>query len=362
MKNKEAEVVFLHGLESSAVSDKAKWLEENYNAYCPEIDYRNSSEFKDLYNEIMKINPRMIIGSSMGGYFAYALGTLLGIRTLLLNPAFHSRSFEPQGVQIGKTPVHHTVILGRNDTVINPKLTKDWLKKNCVGDFEIFMENNDHRTPLNIMQKYMEEAINEDWGTESPGEGAAVSILPESLAGDLQGNFLASRPYQGGFLAMENNKECEEVIRYQKGLSEEDIKFAKRAHDSPMDIFYEYMIKRGYFIQMSELSNIWNDKESNMIFDKIKNDIQRPRPYWISNNINLIQGTGTSTYSFPSTHAGLSWKTAIHLTKRFPHLRDSLESIARKIALSRVHAGVHYPSDIKAGEMIARKLWENCKI
>ena len=124
MKKEEARVVFLHGLESSSVSDKAKWLEVNYNAYCPEMDYRNPNEFQDLYNEILKINPRMIIGSSMGGYFAYAIGTLLGIKTMLLNPAVHSRSFEPQGVQIGNVPVHHTVILGRKDNVINPKVTK----------------------------------------------------------------------------------------------------------------------------------------------------------------------------------------------------------------------------------------------
>lgn len=358
MKKEEARVVFLHGLESSPVSDKAKWLEVNYNAYCPEMDYRNPNEFQDIYNEILKINPRMIIGSSIGGYFAYAIGTLLGIKTMLLNPAVHSRSFEPQGVQIGNVPVHHTVILGRKDNVINPKVTKEWFKKNCVGDFEIFMENNDHRTPLAIMQKYMEEAINEDWSTESPGDGAAISILPEGLAGELQGNFLASRPFQGGFLAVENLKECGEVLEHQKGISEADVVFAKKAANSTVDLFYEYLIKRGYYIRYSEIEDIWNDKESILVFDSLKESMKRPRPYWISTDVNLIQGTGSFSYSFPSAHAGMSWKIALEISKKYPHLRDALETIARKISLSRVHAGVHYPSDIKAGEMIAKSLWD----
>lgn len=359
MKRKEeARVVFLHGLESSAVSDKAKWLEENYDAYCPAMDYTNPHMFQDIYNEILRINPRMIVGSSMGGYFAYCLGTLLGIRTLLLNPAVHSRSYEPQGVHVGNTPVHHTIILGRNDKVIDPKVTKNWFKRNCVGDFEIFMESNGHRTPLDIMQKYMEEAINEDWGTESPGEGAAVSILPEGLAGDLQGNFLASRPYQGGFLAVENLKECGEVLEHQKGLSEADVVFAKRAANSTVDVFYEYLTKRGYYISYSEIDDIWNNSEAILIFDRLKETMKRPRPYWISTDVNLIQGTGSFSYSFPSAHAGMSWKIALELSKKYPHLRDALETIARKISLSRVHAGVHYPSDIKAGEMIAKSLWD----
>ena len=87
--------------------------------------------------------------------------------------------------------------------------------------------------------------------------------------------------------------------------------------------------------------------------------MKRPRPYWISTDVNLIQGTGSFSYSFPSAHAGMSWKIALELSKKYPHLRDALETIARKISLSRVHAGVHYPSDIKAGEMIAKALWSN---
>lgn len=157
----ETQVVFLHGLESNENSDKAIWLKKNYNAWCPKIDYKNPHEFQDLYNLIMSRRPRLIIGSSMGGWFAYALSTLTGIRTLLLNPALHSRSYEPKGVHLGKNTSNHVVVLGKADTVINPQKTIEWLEQNCISTYKIHMESNDHRTPAVIMKKYMDEAINE---------------------------------------------------------------------------------------------------------------------------------------------------------------------------------------------------------
>ena len=157
----ETQVVFLHGLESDANSDKAIWLKKNYNAWCPSINYKNPHEFQDIYNQIMSRRPRLIIGSSMGGWFAYALSTLTGIRTLLLNPAVHSRSYEPNGVHLGKIPTNHVIILGKNDKVIDPTGTKEWFSKNGIGTLTFHMESNTHRTPAVIMKKYMDESMNE---------------------------------------------------------------------------------------------------------------------------------------------------------------------------------------------------------
>ncbi len=353
----ENNAIFFHGLESSSNSDKAEWLIKTQNAYCPDMDYSDPNLFRNMYNEVLRINPRILVGSSMGGWFAYCMSTLTGIRTLLMNPAFHSRSMEPK-VMLGQTPSHHTVILGKNDDVINPIRSKQWIRKNGIGEFSIHMESNDHRTPLSIMQKYMDSAMNEEWGTESPGVGAAVSILPEALASGLSNNFLASRPFQGGFLAVENLKECESVISLQEALTQEEISFLTRAHHNPVDVFYEYLIKRGYFISREEIEKIWRDPQSNLLFDTIKDEVKRPRPYWISTGVRTFEGVANSSFSFPSAHSGLSWKIAIELSKKYPHLKDALETIARKIGESRIHAGVHYPSDVKAGEWIAKQTWD----
>jgi hypothetical protein len=70
----------------------------------------------------------MIIGSSMGGYFAHAIGTTLGTPVIMFNPALHSRSFNPYGVVNGEKPIDGVCVLGMNDDVIDPIKTYNMLK------------------------------------------------------------------------------------------------------------------------------------------------------------------------------------------------------------------------------------------
>ena len=91
-------IVYLHGLESSSrpSNPKIKWLKENFTqVYAPSMDYRNTQTFSKVLAEIKSINPDLIVGSSMGGYFGYLIGSTLNIPTCLFNPAVHSRSIEP---------------------------------------------------------------------------------------------------------------------------------------------------------------------------------------------------------------------------------------------------------------------------
>lgn len=149
---------FFHGLESPSISDKSKYLENTVEySYAPEMDYKNPRMFDIILNKVLEEKIDLLIGSSMGGWFAYCISTLTGIPTLLMNPAFHSRSIEPF-VKQGNKKSKHNIILGKNDDVIDPEETKIWLKENCKGSYKIHMENNDHRTPVGIMVKYLNES------------------------------------------------------------------------------------------------------------------------------------------------------------------------------------------------------------
>ena len=504
-------VAFFHGLESDANSEKSLYLKSNFNAWCPSMNYSDPKLFDEVLEHIQKDKPDLLIGSSMGGWFAYCLSTLTGIPTLLLNPAVQGRSIEPK-VHLGNMKAHHTVVLGSEDAVIDPVKTKIWLKENCKGKYEINMERIGHRTPNPIMVKHLKvnealnerklpdfkypwtiiasnngnsrvqfsgsgdhfivkfnsinpkstlcffesdklksagngitslsevskvlstvqsiieeylklnpkstvyfvganspgediedgemskrgrvyldlikdnikqgfhwkqsqdgvgilialedtslfEGVNEEWSTESPGEGAAISILPESVTDLLRNNAFASRPPISGGWTVEDDNEIGDVIRSQKGLSDDDIKFAQRVAKSPVDEFYKYLILRGQKINRKEIEDIWQDQGSIDLISNIKNHFKRSRPYWISQDVNYIPDTGSLDYSFPSGHACGSWRIALRLSKKFPHLRDALENIARRISDSRVYAGVHYPSDIRYGKEIALILEKNC--
>jgi hypothetical protein len=144
--------LFLHGLESKARSQKSEFLAK-FDAECPVMDYKNPGMFNEILAKIQNNRPDVLIGSSMGGWFAYCLSTITGIPTILFNPAVHSRSMEP-AVQIGSMKANHTVILGKRDNLINPEGTIEWVKKN-PGNFNIHFESNGHQTPINVFKKYV---------------------------------------------------------------------------------------------------------------------------------------------------------------------------------------------------------------
>ena len=155
-------IAFFHGLESPSKSDKSEYLEANYEAYCPALNYTQPGLFAEVLDEVKRRDIQLLTGSSMGGWFAYCISTMTGIPTVLFNPALHSRTemYDPV-VQIGRKKAKHVIILGKNDDVINPNMTIEFLKTNNVN-FEYHFESNDHRTPVNIFTKWIEKnKINE---------------------------------------------------------------------------------------------------------------------------------------------------------------------------------------------------------
>lgn len=354
-------IAFFHGLESNEKSEKSQYLKSNFNAWCPAMDYRNPKLFDEVLAHIQSDKPDLLIGSSMGGWFAYCLSTLTGIPTLLLNPALQGRSMEPK-VRLGNMKANHSIVLGSEDIVLDPTKTKTWLKGNCKGKYEIHMERMGHRTPNAIMVKYLKvnEFVNEEWSTESPGDGAAINILPEGLRDFAVPNFLASRPFRNMGVAMtvENKSEIDKVINSQKNLSSDDIAFIIQAANETVDVFYKWLVIRGQKVNRSEISSIWNDPKILGVIQSMKDIIKRSRPYWISTDVILIPGTGVSDYSYPSGHSVGAWMIAKKLSKKFPHLEDGLNALAQRIEQSRVQAGVHFPSDIEPGKDIADKMIE----
>ena len=90
-------IFYLHGLESTNNSSKVDFMRSlGHDVHAEYMDYR---KVLDLYaktlNSINDFNPDLIVGSSMGGYFAYHLGTHYKTNLLLLNPALPNRSFVP---------------------------------------------------------------------------------------------------------------------------------------------------------------------------------------------------------------------------------------------------------------------------
>jgi predicted esterase YcpF (UPF0227 family) len=151
-------VWYLHGLESAVGGPKVDFLREVADeVYAPAMDYTNQKLFGELYTDIrIKGKPDLIIGSSMGGYFADALGSHFDIEVLLFNPALHSRSIDIS-LPYGETNWTRHMVVGTEDDIIDPKLTKV-LKG--IFDTWIEIEGMGHRTPLNVFKDIYKKVIN----------------------------------------------------------------------------------------------------------------------------------------------------------------------------------------------------------
>lgn len=154
-------VIYYHGLESRGKSAKSEYLNRYFNAETPAMDYYDKNIFNRELKRIQSFKPELLIGSSMGGWLAYALSTHTGIPTLLFNPAVHGRTMDIN-FPLGNKKAKQTVVLGKNDDVVNPEISKQWFKKNSLGTVKFHDEDMGHRTSVKVLDRYIgNKKINE---------------------------------------------------------------------------------------------------------------------------------------------------------------------------------------------------------
>ncbi len=93
-----------------------------------------------------------------------------------------------------------------------------------------------------------------------------------------------------------------------------------------------------------------------------KNLYAKPRPFDRDKEIQTCFGQKAGGYTYPSGHAAISQMYALILSDLVGERKEKFEAIARQAALNRVIWGVHHPSDIEAGRLIAKKAYEQMKL
>jgi undecaprenyl-diphosphatase len=90
---------------------------------------------------------------------------------------------------------------------------------------------------------------------------------------------------------------------------------------------------------------------SHLVIQALKRTIGRARPsYW---HVGAALVEAPDRFSFPSGHAASAMSVAFGFAHAFPDFAAPLVMLAVLVGLSRVVVGVHYPSDVLVGQLIA---------
>jgi membrane-associated phospholipid phosphatase len=91
---------------------------------------------------------------------------------------------------------------------------------------------------------------------------------------------------------------------------------------------------------------------SSFITIALKHTVKRERPFDTYQDID--KATSAPGYSFPSGHTSLAFATATSLSMAYPKWYVIAPSFvwASAVGYSRMHLGVHYPTDVFAGAII----------
>jgi len=98
------------------------------------------------------------------------------------------------------------------------------------------------------------------------------------------------------------------------------------------------------------------------IIKHYKNHYNRPRPYQLADALNIefkrFKTETSKTPSYPSGHTVQPYVVANHYGNLYPEVKQELRDAADICAYGRVQAGLHYPSDYKAGIILADHISE----
>ena len=90
---------------------------------------------------------------------------------------------------------------------------------------------------------------------------------------------------------------------------------------------------------------------SHLVVQLVKRKVVRHRPARVERLVSLVREP--DCFSFPSGHATASMSVALVYGVALPSLAVPLLILALLVGFSRVRLGVHYPSDVLVGQLIA---------
>jgi len=167
-------------------------------------------------------------------------------------------------------------------------------------------------------------------------------------------HLLPPPPAQG---SLSGRADLEAVLQAQRWRSAEQIAWAVQVDKN--DPFLSSMVLGVWFKKenlpatASFLKDI--DEDRHEITEVAKTLFARARPWVVDQRVNPCVPKPRND-SYPSGHASSIFTRAEILATLFPEKRAELFEFAHRAVWGRVFAGVHYPSDLIGGEILAEAI------
>ena len=152
--------------------------------------------------------------------------------------------------------------------------------------------------------------------------------------------------------------EINRIRRAVKDRTPDEETFIHLADDNMIDLFKSAAVSND--LKFDERYFIDLKRQLSPLAMGLKFRYNRPRPYQVAEALKLdfdySDLPSAKTPAYPSGHAIHAHSIANVLSFLYPRFDRVFRNLADRISLSRIQAGVHYPSDIAAGEEVANMI------
>jgi hypothetical protein len=152
----------------------------------------------------------------------------------------------------------------------------------------------------------------------------------------------------------DDSKETKKEVDYLSTL-DLDKKFVQEK-DDVVGNFFEFLDSKNIKYDEDFLKKVKQDATE--VIRTLKKHFKRLRPFKLDDKLDDMSMKSMSGYSYPSGHSTQSNLLGLILTKFYPKYEKDFKKIVKDITQSRQMAKAHYPSDIKAGKMLAKMMYD----
>ena len=151
--------------------------------------------------------------------------------------------------------------------------------------------------------------------------------------------------------------DLEAVLQAQEWRTPEQVAWAKRIdkNDAFMyaDVLGAWFTRENLPVTAAFLKDV--DEDRHEVTEVAKNLFARARPWVVDPRVQPCVAKPTND-SYPSGHCASIFTRAGVLAEIFPEKREQIFAFAHRAAWGRVYAGVHFPSDLVGGWLLAEPL------